>query len=99
MHILVRLVKTIFMRRNHRVAVRVYGDCAAVCFYVPVFSLTEDFIGGFSVVFARFFIFNVFCRGKNCVFAPTNNIIGHKSKIPFYADNTEFRCVKFFKIF
>lgn len=64
------------MRRNHCVAVRVYGDCAGGCFYVPVFSLAEDFIGGFSVVSVRFFIFNVFCRGKNCVFAPTNNIIG-----------------------
>lgn len=60
------------MRRNHRIAVRVHRDCADVCFYVPVFSMTEDFIGGFSVVFTRFFIFNVFCRGKNCVFAPTN---------------------------
>ncbi len=102
------------VRRNHRAAVRVHCDCAAVCFYVPVFSFAKDFVDGSFAFFvagflvvccsasfatARFFIFNIFCCRKNCIFAPGDDIVSFKPKIPFYAHNTKFRCVQFFKIF
>lgn len=72
----------LWVSRDYRVAVRVYGDDAAIHPHIPILPSSADDGAG----------------GLNLPFAPADHIIRVKGKIPFDPYRSQFRCVQLLKI-